>query len=215
MKTPASLPRSRHRAKVLVTSLCLIFHFLPVSWAGTIYNVGINTTALSGQTSSLAFDFVHGDGQLANNTVSVSNFSTNGTLSDSSNFAITDTAFFNEVLRDIKFGTFLSFTFELTENNAAPGADQFSFFLLDSVSFLPLFGTSDPTGSDALFAIDITGAAGGDKFVFEASGSDASWILSRQLQVGVPDSGSTVLLLVLSLGFLGSSGFLAARMQRV
>jgi hypothetical protein len=66
--------------------------------------------------------------------------------------------FFNEVLQGITFGSGVT-TFDLTlSSNFVTGSvpDSFSFFLLDS-TFNP-FTTSDPTGANALFAIDITNA---------------------------------------------------------
>ncbi len=206
------LPHILRHANVLVAGICFLLSFQPACHAVSIYNISINTTALSGQNGLLAFDLLHGDGLLTNNTASVSNLATNGVLSSSASFAITDVSFFNEVLRDITFGTFLNFTLQLTENNVVPGADQFSFFLLNSSSFLPLFGTTDPTGADALFAIDITGAARGISFPFNAPSENVSWSATPQAPAGVPDAGSTASLLLLSLGSIGLA--LLARMHR-
>jgi hypothetical protein len=205
-------PAARLRL-MLLTGLCFALRFASEAHAITIYNFSINTSALSGQQGLLAFDLIGGDGAVANNTAIVNNFSTNGVLDQPGQaVTLTDSLFFNEELKAITFGSFLSFTLQLTENHTAPGFDQFSFFVLDAVSFLPLFGTTDSTGADALFAIDITGAAGGSGGAFISTGQNISWSLARDTNGGsnnVPDGASTLCLLLVSLGTLGfgRSGF--------
>ena len=186
------------------TAACLLA-LAPLARAITIYDVTINTTALSGQSGSLAFDFIGGDAATANNTLTVSNFASNGTL-NLSGFALSDPAFFNETLKTITFGTSLSFRFQLTENRTGPGADQFSFFLLDS-TFSPLGNTTDPTGAGALFAIDITGAAGGALSTFGSGTTGLSWQVTRASTANVPDATSTLALAGAALGLLGLTRF--------
>jgi hypothetical protein len=164
--------------------------------AVTIYSVDIDTTAWSGLSAVLAFDLVGGDATAANNTATIGSFATNGTLGDTNSTALSDVAFFNEVLRDITFGTHLSFTLQLSENHTPPGFDQFSFFLLDPNSLLPLGATSDPTGANALFAIDLTGATGGNAMVFTSMVPGISWTLTNQNAASVPDAVSPFALAV-------------------
>jgi hypothetical protein len=145
------------------------------------------------------------DGDSAvNNIVKISGFDTDGSLANPSNVVLADTSFFIEELRDLTFGSYLSFKVQLTENFSGSGFfDQFSFFLLDPITYLPLFGTSDPLGADALFAIDIDGNPGGASATFAGS-----------LSVGsppVPDSGNVLALLLGATGLLGFLRKLGAR----
>jgi len=178
------------------------------------YTVGINTSAWTGQTGTLAFDLTGGDALAANNMLTISGLFTDGTLPNATGFAMTDTVFFNETLRNLTIGTFLNFSFELTENNLAPGVDQFSFFLLNSAS-LPIGSTTDPTFADALFAIDITGASGGDLAVFGSLIPNASWQVTRVQATSVPETGSAAVLLFVGLGVLGAMRTVTGKRQKV
>ncbi len=186
---------------IVLASVCLLL-CRELECRATSYDVTINTTAWTGLDGTLAFDLIGGDALAANNTASIGNISTDGTLSSLSDITLTDTDFFNEVLRDITFGTQLSFTLQLTENQAAPGLDEFSFFLLDSTTLLPLGGTTDPTGADAVFAVDVTGSVGGDAMVFDSLIEGASWTLRGQNSNNVPDGASTLSLACCALGAL-------------
>ncbi len=168
----------------------------------TIYSVAINTTPWAGTNGTLAFDLIGGDAAVANNTAVIDTFATNGSLSSLATITISDAAFFNEELRNITFGTALSFNFKLTENHTGPGFDQFSFFLLDPVTFLPLGPTSDPTGADALFAIDITGRSGGDASIFKSLVVGSSLSVTQVPATSVPDTGTTLQLLAFSCAAL-------------
>lgn len=195
MKTPTPhIPAGRR--PLLVALVAVVLLVLPAR-AATIYSFAIDTTIWSGQSATLAFDLIGGDAAMANNTASVSALATDGSLGDATPFTVTDFDFFNEVLRDITFGTTLSFTLELTEQHAAPGFDQFSFFVLDPSTLLPLLGTTDPLGADALFAIDITGAPGGSALAFEAVAPGTSWNVEYvPSPAGVPDAGATLALML-------------------
>lgn len=202
MKTNTLLPCSSGPFR-LWPLIAMIAFALPCR-AVTIYSFSLDTTAWSGLNGTLAFDLIGGDAAAANNTASVSALATDGTLSSAVAFALTDVGFFNEELRDITFGTTFSFTLQLTENFTGPGFDQFSFFVLDPNTFLPLAGTTDPTGSDALFAIDITGQAGGSAVSFDALAPGISWEVEPAPTTAVPDHGATLSLLVVTL--LGLAG---------
>jgi len=190
---PSFFPLNCQRARAcLVAVLCLLGLAQPKAQA---IPVTINTTALTGQSGLIAFDLIGGDSTVANNTVSVDLLATDGVLDNAAPFTVTDLGFFNEVLREVTFGTFLSFSLALTENVSAPGFDQFSFFLLDPITFLPLFRTSDPFGADALFAIDITGARGGAAVSFDPIQSAITWQVGEPPVQAVPDGGMSVALL--------------------
>lgn len=192
---------SRTRSALLVLAGVLGLHLTPAH-ALSVYPVSINTSAWIGTGGILAFDLIGGDSLAGNNTVTVSGFATDGVLTNHSTFSLSDVSFFNEELRSITFGSYLHFTLELTENASPPAFDQFSFFLLDEVSYLPLLGTTDPTGSAALFAIDITGAPGGSSAVFEPVSGQVSWDVRLSSPVGVPESGPAWMLGVCALGWL-------------
>lgn len=183
---------------LLLAGLCLFLKLQPDCRADSIYNYTVNTSAISGQNGYLAFDLIGGDASSANNTATAGNFSTDGSLLGSSIVILTDTGFFNEEQRAITFGSFLNFTLQLTENNVPAGLDEFSFFLLDSTGFQSLVITTDPTGADALFAVDIDGSHGGLPSVFEGSLTPST--------ASIPDGGGTFSLLLLSLGTAGLVG---------
>lgn len=183
---------------LLLAGLCLFLKFQPDCRADSIYNYTVNTSAISGQNGYLAFDLIGGDSASANNTAMAGNFITDGSLLGSSTVILTDTGFWIEETRAITFGSFLNFTLQLTENNAPAGLDEFSFFLLDADGIFSLVSTADPTGADALFAVDIDGSHGGLSSVFEGSLTPST--------ASIPDDGNTFSLLLLSLGSAGLIG---------
>jgi PEP-CTERM motif len=149
----------------------------------TMFDVTIDTSAVKGKNGQLAFDFTRNDPLF--NTLDILTFSTDSALgvpitegglvegdlilqANPAPFTrINGGSFFNElVLTPTPFGKSVTFSVSLSENHT-PGeiSDEFALFLLDS-SGLPLFTTSDPSGADALFTIDITGVAGGELSVF-------------------------------------------------
>ena len=146
----------------------------------TPIDIFVDTGPLLGTAGNLAFDFL--DSDPASNTVTIINFSTDGVLGAAApvggpitgflpgDVTIQDGDFFNELLQEISFGSTLSFRLEptaFTVGGIFP--DSFSFFLLDP-ALLPLFPTSDPTGADALFTIDIDGSPTGQVTTFAATG---------------------------------------------
>jgi hypothetical protein len=199
------LYRSSARARVLAMTLAACTPMTSVSHANSIYNVHLDTEALAGRTAVLdliAFDLIGGDAVSGNNLIKAFSFSTDGLLASTAEIALADTGFFNEELRSLTFGTYLDFSLELTESIALPGADEFSLFLLDADLLLPLVSTTDPTGANALFAIDITGAPGGVAYIFDSLTPNASWTLTLQNTLPpsvIPDGSSTGALLIVSL----------------
>jgi hypothetical protein len=176
-------------------------------------DVIVDTTLLSGTPATLAFDLL--DGDPASNTATISDFSTDGALGTSSTsggpvsgalpgtVTIADGSFFNEYLQDITLGSMLSFRVDLTSfSTGSPIPDSFSFFILDA-SLLPLFPTSDPTGADALFVVDIDGSPTGAIASFEATDSppSATWLVAPATPVPAP---TTLSLLAIGLGWIAS-----------
>lgn len=148
------------RLSAIALAFVIFATFANAGWAAIIYDVNINMAGLSGVSGNLAFDLIDGDGA-SNNMVSITQLATDGIGLDTSDFSMSDVLFFNEVQRGLTFGTFLSFSFSVTSNFAGGTPDAFSFFLLDSSGTLSLVTTTDPTGADSLFALDIDGTAGG------------------------------------------------------
>jgi len=151
----------------MAVGLCLLGH--STSHAAQ-YQVAIDTAALSGTAFVAAFDFI--DGGTPSNSVSITQFQTDGTLAPATStgstsgsppgpFTLTDTSFFSELLQPLNGASFLTFIISSTQNapDIASAPDGLSFFLLDPASNLPLVHTSDPTGADALFVLSIDGTA--------------------------------------------------------
>ena len=194
----------------LTLTLSLLSGSASTTFAVSIFDVAINTTALSGTAAHLAFDLIDGD-FVANNTATISNFTTDGTLGTATTVGgpvtgtlpgivtIGDSDFFNELLQPITLGNTIAFTLTLTQNFAGGIPDQFSLFLLDAdpVFPLPLFSTNDPTGADALFVVDITGSAFGDFQTFSPTSSPSATLSATP----VPEP-STLLLFATALAGL-------------
>jgi hypothetical protein len=134
------------------------------AWASS-FKITIDTTPIKGQSGFVVFDFASGS-PAQKNSATVGGFSTDATLgSVTPSGALTgtltpgpltfsDSSFLNEWEQQATFGAKMSFDLTVT-TNSLPGSipDEFSFYLLDK-NQLP-FTTTDPTGADALFAIDL------------------------------------------------------------
>lgn len=189
----------------------------------TPYHVSIDTSSVGGVSVGLAFDFI--DGGTPSNTVSISNFSTDGTLGAASTvggvtgslpsgFTLDDSDFFNEYFQSVSSATTLSFDFDPTANAPDAGSlpDTFSFFLIDDLTGLPLFDTTDPTGAGALFAFEIDG--NGLLSVYNAAGTNVAvtWsVAAVENNNPVPEPST---LLLLGSGWLGAA-FLRRRQKAV
>lgn len=176
----------RNRCSRSPTTLALVIGFSLISlpfglgrsaWADSVYDVTINTSSLTGTGATLAFDFVAGGGT-QNNNLTFSDFSTDGTLgvagpnsgsvtgSLPGNVTLSTvggTSFFNDNLQGLGLGSIISFQLDAT-TSAPVGSelpDTFSFFILDSTATYSLVTTSDPTASNALFALQIDGSPSG------------------------------------------------------
>jgi hypothetical protein len=166
-----------------------------VALAGSI-NVVIDTPSLSGTPGDLAFDFIAGGSSL--NTVTITGFSTDGTLGSATltgsasgalpgAVTLTTADFFNEYLTGFTFGSILSFTFNQTDNPPSLGGtpDEFSFYLLDPTDSFSLVTTNDPTDADSLFA------SGSDQSLSVYTSPDET--TTAQPSSSVPEPGTAFL----------------------
>jgi hypothetical protein len=189
--------------------------------AQSVFDVTLDTTGLSGSTGFLAFDFIDGDG-VNNNTVSITSFLTDGVLAGTTNdntggasgdlpgdLSITDSSFFNESLRGLTYGTSLSFRVTVSEAFADGTPDQFSFFLLDVLGISSVVATSDPTGANSVFVVDVTGIPGGSLQAFTTTAPGVSFQIAP-LQSSAPEPGTIGLVGMPLFGL-----FLAKRTRRI
>jgi hypothetical protein len=163
--------------------LCLGAFLASVSVrADSVYSVTVDTSAFLGTSAQLAFDLIYGGGP--SNTVTISDFSTDGTLGavfpsgsvsgtlpGTVTLADSSLSFFNEYLTGLTLGTAFSFALDATTNgpNSLSSPDALSVFLLDPNTGFPLLTTSDPTLSDSLFTLNIDGASEGDLGVYTSA----------------------------------------------
>jgi len=148
----------------------------------------------------MAFDLLGGS-PLQSNISTISDFSSTSTLESSSTsgdvsgsltpgpLGLKADQFFNEWLEGADFGSGLTtFTLDLTTSYiAASTPDSFSFFLLDS-GFNP-YATSDPTGADSLFSIDLVGGVTSPQVYT----SDFATVTLTPAVSGVPEPNSVLL----------------------
>ena len=113
---------------------------------------------------------------------------------------LASSTFFSEYLQAISFvAGAMQFTLDLTPGfTAGTIPDGFSFYLLDA-DFLP-YGTDDPTGANALLAVDLDDAAALQVFHSEVA------------RVSVVPEPPTLALWMLSLALLAGSGGLRRRL---
>jgi hypothetical protein len=158
------------KASRLALIVLLIVGFFSTKLEAAVFQVTVDTTPLVGQSGFLAFDFIAG-APVPGNSAVISSFSTNSTIGSDlpasgdvsgtlipGPLTLGDAQFFNEWVHGIvSFGTTLSYQLKLGTNTVfADIPDSFSFFILNS-SQAP-FTTSDPSGSGALFFIDLNGS---------------------------------------------------------
>ncbi|MCQ8119475.1 NF038129 family PEP-CTERM protein [Methylomonas rosea] len=176
------------------------------AWSSS-FNVNIDTTSLAGTKATLAFDFIDGDG-VANNTAQISGFLTDGSfdrglassfgdvsgLLDTS-VTLGDSRGFNEFLQPLTLGGILHFQLQISDlfdaNALTP--DAFRFYLLDELASSPLFSTTDPTDSAALFSMGLTGDGKGLS-VFSSTNPSAVWNVEATSH-GIPVPGTLPLIL--------------------
>ncbi|HLI30909.1 MAG TPA: NF038129 family PEP-CTERM protein [Terriglobia bacterium] len=186
----------------IVYLLPLVLLWARAGLADQSYDVTVNTAPLNGMMGYLAFDFI--SGTPAGNAATISNFSSDGApgmLTDSGSATgtvspgpgeMTDSQFFNELLQGFTFGKQLSFELALSTNFVAGNVpDNFSFYLLDSGQ--NSFSTSDPTGSDALLSIDITGLDATPVVYTSSSATLAITPVSGMVSIPEPSSFAIVM----------------------
>lgn len=187
--------------QAMLLAACMLLFLTPALADPITFQVTINTTPIAGTSGFLAFDLLGGS-PLQGNTASISGFATTGTLGSSSTsgnvtgsltsppVVLSTSMFFNEYLQGITFGAGVTtFNLTLSENFSGGIPDSFSFFLLDNT--LTPFTTSDPTGANALFAIDITNATAAAVFT---SASATATVTVVQGPNPIPEPATILLL---------------------
>jgi hypothetical protein len=182
--------------------------FSNVSSFALPYSINMDTSALSGTSAQLAFDFI--DGGPASNTITITNFLTDGILGNATltgdaagslggTVTLSDGSFFNEYLTDLTLGNSFSFLVDFTSNAPASGSspDAFSFFILDPSTGLPINNTSDPTGAGSLLTLNIDGSPQPNLNGYDTSVTAVIY----QSPSSVPEPG-TILMMGLGILFL-------------
>ena len=150
--------------------------------ADSDYVFTTNTSSLAGTEAALTFDFIAGGGAQAN-TISISDFITNGTIGSASTsgsvtgklpgtLTLSNASFFNELQQRMTLGSTITFQLVATTNAPTGGSlpDTFSLFLLDPTGSFSLTNTKDPTGSNSLVTLQIDGTKQGNLSVYSSSG---------------------------------------------
>jgi hypothetical protein len=146
----------------------LLLATAPFLCADVSYQVTVDTTQLAGHNGNMAFDLFAGN-PAQNNLATITFFTTSSALGSSSTLGdvagtlspgpLVETAdqFWNEWLQVVTFAAGVTtFDLNLTTNFIPVSSpDSFSFSLLNQT--LAPFATSDPSGADRLFAIDLVG----------------------------------------------------------
>lgn len=196
-------------ASVFVRVLVLVVSIVTFPAYANPLLVTVDTSVLAGSNADIAFDLI--DGGSPANTVTLSDFTTDGTTGASSStgdssgafpgvVTLGDTSFFNEYLQSTILGT--AFSFRLDSSNLAPDAlsfpDSFALFLLDPTTGLPLVTTSDPSTANSLLFWNL-GTASPEGYT-----SDSLRITVRS----VPPAGAIpepTTLLLLTMGLLAAA----------
>jgi hypothetical protein len=129
-------------------------------------NVTVGTGPLKGTSALLVFDLIDGDAS-ANNSVTITEFQTDGTLGPpsltggvsgdlSSSAILTDLDFFNELAASLTLGKQIQFTLDASQTFAGGLPDNLSVFLLDPTGQNSLLSTNLP--GDALLSLDLRGS---------------------------------------------------------
>jgi len=151
--------------------------------ATTLYRVRLNTAEFTGTARWLALDWISGGSSI--NSARIASLVADGRrgrsrfqggpvfggLADGVGppvATLQDSSFYNQLVLPVdSMGTFAGFDIGTSENVTAGEMvrDELSFYFLNPDDLFP-FGTADPLGANALFAIDVTGQSGGDLSVF-------------------------------------------------
>jgi hypothetical protein len=175
------------------------------AFADQMLDITLDTSSLPATPGSeIVFELTDGSGTGdANNTATLSNFSLGGGTAGAvdtttstggesgdlgSGVALTDSSFLNVFAQFFTAGADVSFLLDLTTNVDAGGTpDQFSAFIFDP-SANPIATTSDPTGFDSLFAINI------DSSNPTFNNYDTSLVTATAPAAPTPEPGSLLLL---------------------
>jgi hypothetical protein len=204
---PSTLPRTCRRINGWL--VCWLFIVvLPLHASTSEYSIGVDTKALAGSHAQLVFDFIAGGPP--SNSIEISNFSTDGALGSSAatggvtgslpgTVTLSDSSFFNEYSVSLTFGHAFTFLLDASANPPPSGSipDGFSLALLNPQTSLPLFFTTDPTGADSLFLLNIDGSPEGLLDVYTALGGQVTVRAAAQSSVPELSSALSVALTVL------------------
>jgi len=193
--------------KHLVLAVLLWLGGIHASAASALFNVAVDTSALAGASAFIAFDFINSD-TLVNNTVTVSGFSGAGAYNPAlasttgdvagaldTSAVLGDNQGFNELAQPITLGNGLSFTLDLSNLFSGLGLpDRFALLLLDGITGLPLYATYDPSGSDALLGIALSGGTLGAEIYAPTAGGGAIVQATPASPVPEPSTGGLFLL---------------------
>ncbi|MBS4051210.1 MAG: NF038129 family PEP-CTERM protein [Methylomonas sp.] len=173
------------------------FFLYPAHAAYTTLSATIDTSSIVNTDALIAFDFIPGDSPVLN-AVSIFSFLTDGTITTgtailtgdaigdlTSNASLQNTSFFNEIMQPISLGNSITFNVTLSQEFSGSIPDALSVFLLDA-SYMPLFHTTDPTGSDSLFLFSIDGTATGNLNIYAADSAISNPVTWSAQLVTVP-----------------------------
>lgn len=168
-------------------ALTIIVGWFNASAATTSYYIRLRPTGVTGLRSTIAFDLIHTDDPDSNlnratlltlahdgkaDSAQVEGGPGYGDLMSATNPAGETTLegqyFYNSLAVPIdSLGTFVTLRLNLTERTQRPSLapDEFSMYFVSRSTGIP-FPTADDLGTNALFAIDITGPEGGALTVF-------------------------------------------------
>lgn len=192
---------------LLIRLMAVLFLFIWVPGARAAYVVELTGLAQLGQQVLMTFNLLDGDG--TSNVVSLGPFHSDGTFAllglsggasgtPATGLRLADDSLFSEALPTLDGADRLRFQFDFTAAATAPGGfpDAFSMFLLDPVTLWPALETTDPTGSEARFRLDIDGTARDGLARFQAAqGTGPQWSVSFVDGGTIPGPASWILLL--------------------
>jgi hypothetical protein len=158
-------------------------------------------------TGTLLFDLTNGDAA-ANNSVSITSGAFASVLLTETN----PNEFLVSQSRPVNSITSLAFRLTLSQQFAGGSPDEFALFFYNPAETVPVVTTDDPTGANALFVVDITGAPSGFLRVFGPTTSGVSYSITPATTVPnpIPELDSAITL----GGLLGVTGLLLVRRHR-
>jgi hypothetical protein len=193
--------------------------------AGLIFNVGVDTSSLNGQTGFLDFQFNPGDSSALSATSTVSLFQTNGgvlaqpasltgdaTGSLPGTLTLDNGSVYNDIFQGFTFGN--SFTFDLALSGPAVSSSggtvgsAFAVSLYAADGFTPLL-TTDPNASVATIDLNPNGTA--SVYTFAQSSTDNTAAATVSSASAVPEPSTLAMLLLVASLQAGWMLFRSAR----